>query len=70
VSDRAKQFADKRTKILRSYLQSSDFEVQMLTGADQYNSYGMLVLCIEPDFEETKGPRGRLRMRWRLPCLG
>jgi hypothetical protein len=51
VSDKAKSFADKRTKILRSYIYNSDFEVQMLDGADQYNSYGMLVLCVEPDFD-------------------
>lgn len=54
TSDRAKSFNDKRTRILRSYIETSDFGVQMLRGADQYNSYGMLVLCIEPDFEENR----------------
>jgi hypothetical protein len=56
ISDKAKSFADRRTKILRSYIYTSNLEVQMLDGADQYNSYGMLVLCIEPDFE-TNSPR-------------
>jgi hypothetical protein len=51
VSDKAKTFADKRTKILRSYVESSHLDVQMLDGADQYNSYGMLVICVEPDLE-------------------
>jgi hypothetical protein len=52
LSERAKAFADKRTKIVRDYILSSDFELQMLRGADQYVSYGMLVLCIEPDFDK------------------
>lgn len=52
LSERARTFADKRTKIVRSYFTGSQFELQMLRGADQYNSYGMLVLKIEPDFEK------------------
>lgn len=56
LSDRAKTFADKRTKIVRDYLNSSEFELQMLRGADQYITYGMLVLCVEPDFD-IQGPR-------------
>jgi hypothetical protein len=56
LSESAKKFADKRTKIARSYITQSELELQMLRGADQYNSYGMLVLCVEPDFE-TKMPR-------------
>jgi hypothetical protein len=56
LSERAKTFADKRTKIVREYINSSEFELQMLRGADQYISYGMLVICVEPDFE-LKMPR-------------
>lgn len=52
LSDAAKRFAAKRTKIVRNYLAKSDFELQMQRGADQYNSYGMLVIAVEPDFEE------------------
>jgi hypothetical protein len=53
LSERAKNFADKRTKIARSYVEYSRLELQMATmGADNYNSYGMLVLCVEPDFED------------------
>lgn len=51
LSDRAKAFADKRTKIVRNYLEHSEFEHQMQRGADQYNSYGMLVVHVMPDFE-------------------
>lgn len=51
LSEKAKEFADKRTKIARNYLEKSNLQLHMLTGADQYNSYGLLVLCVEPDFE-------------------
>jgi hypothetical protein len=56
LNETAKKFSDKRTKIARDYVTSSELELQMLRGADQYNSYGMLVLCIEPDFDK-KMPR-------------
>lgn len=52
LSDRARAFADKRTKIVRDYFTQAQFEWQMLRGADQYNSYGLLVLKVEPDFEK------------------
>jgi hypothetical protein len=51
LSERGRTFADKRTKIMRNYLKESNFELQMLRGADQYNSYGMLVMKIVPDFD-------------------
>src|SRR5574343_1138385 len=51
LNQKAKDFADKSTKIVRSYLESSEFAWQMLKGADQYKSYGMLVSAVEPDFE-------------------
>jgi hypothetical protein len=51
LSERAKEFADKRTKIARNYLEKSNLQLHMLKGADQYNSYGLIVLCIEPDFD-------------------
>jgi hypothetical protein len=52
LSERARNFADKRTKIARDYVASSEVELQMADrGADNYNSYGMLVGCVEPDFE-------------------
>lgn len=53
LSERARKFADTRTKIARHYIQSSNLELQMADrGADSYNSYGLLVACVEPDFEK------------------
>jgi len=51
LSDTAKKFADKRTKIANNYIASSDLAWQMLRGADQFNTYGLLVLAVEPDFD-------------------
>lgn len=51
TSDAAKKFADKRAKIAQNYVQYSRLDVQMLTGADHYLTYGLGVLYIEPDFE-------------------
>lgn len=51
LSDRARSFADKRTKIANHYVDKSNLGWQMLKGADQLNTYGLLVLCAEPDFE-------------------
>ena len=50
LSDRARRFADMRTKIVRNYVKDSKLELRMQTGADQYNSYGMLVFKVVPDF--------------------
>jgi hypothetical protein len=50
-SERSKDFATKRTRIVRNYLDFSQVEWQMLTGADQYNSYGMIVTTVTPDFK-------------------
>jgi hypothetical protein len=53
LSERAKNFADKRTKIARHYVENSELELQMADrGADNYNCYGLLVGCVEPDFEK------------------
>lgn len=51
LNETAKKFADKRTKIVRNFLEQSDVSLQMIRGADQYNSYGLLVICVEPDFD-------------------
>ena len=59
VSDRARQFADKRTRIASNYFANSDLQVQMYAGADMYITYGFLPFCIELD-EEAKIPRIRI----------
>jgi hypothetical protein len=59
VSDRARQFADKRTRIASNYFRLSDLQVQMYNGADMYITYGFLPFIIELD-EEEQQPRIRL----------
>lgn len=59
ISDRARSFADKRTRIASNYFQHSDLSVQMYSGADWYITYGFLPFVIELD-EESKLPRIRL----------
>lgn len=49
LTDKAKKFADKRTKIVNNYISSSDLEEQMLVGADQYNTYGMITFSVQPN---------------------
>jgi len=59
VNDRARSFADKRTRIASNYFQHSDLAVQMYSGADWYITYGFVPFIIELD-EETKMPRIRI----------
>jgi len=59
VNDRARSFADKRTRIASNYFQNSDLSVQMYQGADWYLTYGFLPFVIELD-DEAKLPRIRL----------
>jgi hypothetical protein len=59
VSDRARTFADKRTRIASNYFSNSDLSVQMYQGADWYLTYGFVPFIIELD-EEAKLPRIRL----------
>jgi hypothetical protein len=59
VSDRARQFADKRTRIASNYFNHSDLSVQMYSGADWYLTYGFVPFIIELD-EESRMPRIRV----------
>ena len=59
VSDRARSFADKRTRIAANYFQHSDLSVQMYSGADWYITYGFVPFVVEFD-EEMKLPRIRI----------
>ena len=56
VSDRARSFADKRTRIAANYFAHSDLQVQMYTGADHYITFGFVPFIIELD-EEAGLPR-------------
>ena len=59
VNDRARRFADNRTRIASNYFNHSDLQVSMYTGADHYITYGFLPFVIELD-QEAKLPRIRL----------
>ena len=59
VNDRARNFADKRTRIAANYFQHSDLAVQMYSGADWYITFGFVPFIIELD-EESKLPRIRV----------
>ena len=59
VSDRARTFADKRTRIATNYFANSDLQVQMYTGADWYITFGFVPFIIELD-EEDGLPRIRI----------
>jgi hypothetical protein len=59
VNDRARSFADKRTRIASNYFQHSDLAVHMYSGADWYLTYGFVPFIIELD-EESKLPRIRV----------
>lgn len=50
-SDRARKFADKRTKIANGYIEASNLQTEMYTAADRYNTYGFLPGLVRLDFE-------------------
>jgi hypothetical protein len=59
VTDRARKFADTRTRIAANYFSHSDLAVQMYQGADWYLTYGFLPFVVELD-EDAKLPRIRI----------
>jgi len=59
TSDRARSFADKRTRIAANYFSHSDLQVQMYTGADMYITYGFVPFVVELD-DEAGLPRIRI----------
>ena len=59
VSDRARTFADKRTRIASNYFNHSDLAVQMYAGSDRYITYGFTAFLVELD-EDNKMPRIRI----------
>lgn len=59
VSDKARKFSDKRTRIANNYIQHSRLGVQMFSGADMYLSFAFLPFIVEPDFNDNM-PRIRI----------
>ena len=51
VSDTARKAADIRARIANYYVGRSELSVQMYTGADWYNTYGMMIGMIDLDYE-------------------
>lgn len=51
VNDRARRFADQRTRIASNYFSHSDLAVHMYSAADWYLTYGFVPFMIELDVE-------------------
>ena len=49
VSDAAREFAEKRTRIVNGYLDFSDVQRQMYTATDRYFTYGFVPAMVEID---------------------
>jgi hypothetical protein len=54
VSDTARKAADLRGRIANYYVDRSELGVQMYTGADWFNTYGMLIGRVELDYENNE----------------
>jgi hypothetical protein len=60
TTDKAKKFSGKRTKIANAYIQNSKLQAgKQVTFCDYYNTYGLAVYVVEPDFEN-KAPMIRV----------
>lgn len=51
MSNAAKKFASKRTKIAHYYFDHSNLAIQLISGADRYYTYGFVPFVVEPDFD-------------------
>lgn len=65
TTDKAKKFSGKRTKIANYYIQNSQLQSgKQVTFCDYYNTFGMAVYVVEPDFVDqvprirVEGPMG------------
>lgn len=53
TTDKAKKFSGKRTKVANFYVQNSQLNAgKQVAFCDHYNTYGMGIYVIEPDFED------------------
>jgi hypothetical protein len=60
TTDKAKKFSSKRTKIANAYVQNSQLQSgHQIAFCDYYNTFGLAVYIVEPDFEN-KVPRIRV----------
>jgi hypothetical protein len=55
TTDKAKKFSSKKTKVANYYVQCSHLNAgKQISFADFYNSYGLAVYVVEPDFENKR----------------
>lgn len=55
TSDKAKKFSSKKTKIANYYVQCSGLGAgRQVVAADMYNTYGLAIYCVEPDFDNQR----------------
>lgn len=60
TTDKAKKSSSKRTKVANAYVQHSKLHSgHQITFCDYYNTYGMAIYVVEPDFDD-KTPRIRV----------
>jgi hypothetical protein len=52
VSDRAREFAEKRTRIVNGYVEFSNLQTQMYTATDRYFTYGFVPAMVEIDADQ------------------
>lgn len=54
-TDKAKKFSGKKTKIANYYVECSGLRGgRQIVAADMYGTFGMVVYCVEPDFENQR----------------
>lgn len=53
TSDTAREFSDKRTKIVNGYVDFSDIQKQMYTATDRYFTYGFVPAMVEVDMYQS-----------------
>ena len=54
TSEKARRFAQQRSLIANSYIQTSRLADQMYSGADKYGSFGYMIYKVEPDFKNKR----------------
>lgn len=51
LSNKEREFADKRAQVARNYVVASKLQAQMPMAADSFNCYGMVVFSVEPNMD-------------------
>ncbi len=55
TTDKAKKFSGKKTKVANYYVQCSGLNGgRQVVAADMYGTYGIVIYCVEPDFENER----------------